>query len=123
MTDQHDYDLFLKENGLTQKQVLDGLIASKVDWSPCDCVHVAMSKISGVGMHAGIGMVVGDAIVMIKHDDVWTLAGRFTNHSMHPNSEVFKDDIDGAYWLRAIRPISPGEEVTSNYRQVKQVMG
>jgi SET domain-containing protein len=38
----------------------------------------------------------------------------FINHSCDPNCETEEDD-DGRVWIRAIRDISPGEELTYDY--------
>ena len=37
----------------------------------------------------------------------------FINHSCDPNCET--EEKDGHVWIKAIRPIAPGEEITYNY--------
>jgi SET domain-containing protein len=37
----------------------------------------------------------------------------FINHSCDPNCET--EEVRGRVWIRAIRPISPGEEITYDY--------
>ncbi|MCA9487819.1 MAG: SET domain-containing protein-lysine N-methyltransferase [Nanoarchaeota archaeon] len=42
----------------------------------------------------------------------WNKA-RFINHSCNPNAET--EDEDGHIWIKAIKPIKKGDEITYNY--------
>ena len=48
----------------------------------------------------------------VDGDVPWNPA-RFLNHSCEPNAEA--EIIDGQIWIKALRPIRPGEEITFNY--------
>lgn len=54
-------------------------------------------------------------------DDTWDLDGnvdwnpaRFLNHSCEPNCEAEQDD-ENRIWIRSLKPIQAGEELTFNY--------
>lgn len=120
MTDQSDFDLFLKENSLTREECQYGLARSQVDWSAIESLFIATSPIAGYGMFAGKKINAGERFAPAKKDETWTLAGRYTNHSQHPNAMAVKDGNE--VWIVAARDIPYGEEVTADYRQVKSAM-
>jgi SET domain-containing protein len=53
---------------------------------------------------------VGDGTTVIDGHGI----AMFINHSCDPNCETEEDD-DGQVWIRAIRDIAPGEELTYDY--------
>jgi hypothetical protein len=113
----HDYQEFLKENGLTNAQMDAANLAAKVDETPCEKLFVAKSGIAGQGAFAAKDIDTNQIISQLKTGDKWTLAGRYVNHSPEPNTAVTIDNE-----LLALKPISKGEELTANYRQVKRAM-
>lgn len=55
-------------------------------------------------------------------DETWDINGnvvwnpaRFINHSCEPNCEAELDEEKGEVWIKALRDIKPGEELTYNY--------
>ena len=81
------------------------------------------SDIQGLGLFAVEKIrpgVIG--IGWVKHDDhvfrngyVRTPLGGFVNHSDDPNCEKQVHESVGLIWLKAIRNIEPGEELTITY--------
>jgi SET domain-containing protein len=81
------------------------------------------SDIQGLGLFAVEEIrsgVIG--IGWVKHDDhvfrngyVRTPLGGFVNHSDNPNCEKQVHESVGLIWLKAMRNIEPGEELTITY--------
>lgn len=94
----------------------DGLVGE------CPRVSLGDSRIydAGKGIFANEHIDAGSNIAPITIGDDWTLAGRYTNHSHAPNSKAVATE-DGVY-LESIINIGHGEEITADYRQVKNVM-
>lgn len=113
-----DYETFLVENGLTQ-QAMDEAKAQCNDFVPMPKdakVCVAWSAIEGVGVRSLSGFETGDTVAPAKIAQRWTAAGRFTNHDANANVEMRNGNFI------AVRPIRLGEEITVNYRQVKEAL-
>lgn len=120
MNDQADFDLFLKENSLTREECQRGLAASQVDWGAVNNLFISTSVIAGYGMFAGRKIESGERFAPAKKGEVWSLAGRYTNHSQHPNALAVRDGNE--VWMVAACDIPYGQEVTADYRQVKSEM-
>jgi len=82
---------------------------------------VKNSSIQGLGLFATIKIESGIiGIGWIKYDHfpdghIRTPLGGFINHSDTPNCEKLDHDSLGIIWLKAIRTISSGEELTVKY--------
>lgn len=85
-------------------------------------IKVAASKIEGKGLIAMADIAVNEIIAPARISGKRTIAGRYTNHSKHPNARMCvlsNGDID----LVAIAPITgchgglDGEEITTDYRE------
>lgn len=115
-----DFDLFLAENGFTQEQMDTALKTVLVDPTPCGNISVEPSEIAGKGVFSSRQIAAGECVAIASIRGVWTLAGRYTNHSPNPNS-VAKYEGDRIV-ITANQMIACGEEITADYRQVKQVV-
>ena len=81
------------------------------------------SDIQGLGLFAVEEIKSGIiGIGWVKHDDhvfrngyVRTPLGGFINHSDNPNCEKQVHESVGLIWLKAMRNIEPGEELTITY--------
>ena len=81
------------------------------------------SDIQGLGLFAVEKIKSGIiGIGWVKHDDhvfrngyVRTPLGGFINHSDNPNCEKQVHESVGLIWLKAMRNIEPGEELTITY--------
>ncbi len=91
-------------------------------------VTIAPSTIHGSGIFATASFQSGAIIGPARLEDKRTQLGRYTNHSISPNSETVMLQ-DGNIYLRTLYPIQGclggdlGEEITIDYRQaVKTVL-
>lgn len=79
-------------------------------------VYIGESEIDGIGLFAEKEIPIGGIVANMRDGDNRTLAGRYTNHSLSPNSKA--EFIDGVLSLICIKGISQDEEITCNYREV-----
>lgn len=123
--DREDYARFLTEYGLTQ-EVVTRLVENEADQMPMpdgiDTLVLAPSVISGVGLFASRDIADGELIGPVRLKDKRTPAGRFMNHSGHPNCH-FVSMPNGDLLAYACAPIMEGAEVKVDYRQAMQVNG
>lgn len=114
-----DYLKFLNELGLTESDMQRGLAVSAVteDSLPSRC-EVKKSDIHGLGVF--VSEEVHGTLGVFLSGKGWSLLGRYTNHSSSPNSIVVEDKRSGDIYL--LSSAKSGEEVTVNYRQVKEVI-
>lgn len=128
--DHEDYLQVLKEFGYTEETVrlecdrTDDMIPfSKGTY----IVSVLPSPIHGKGLFATTDIEAGRIIVTGRLGRFRTPAGRYTNHSKHPNARWVEDH--GDMFLQAIVPIKGyrggfvGEEITIDYRQALKLRG
>lgn len=86
------------------------------------------SAIEGKGVFVSSPAAAGEIIAPARISGLRTPAGRYANHSRHPNA-VFTQDAAGDIWLVASRLIrgcaggDSGEEVTVDYRQALSLSG
>ena len=91
-------------------------------------VTVRPSPIEGFGIFLSSPVEEGELIAPARLNGMRTPAGRYTNHSTHPNAQFIKDKFGDVY-LIAMRNIagcaggSQGEEVTIDYRQALSLSG
>jgi hypothetical protein len=121
--DVADFFAFLESRGF-DPEVFERISASHEDQrgfpSPV-AVQLGKSSIQGTGVFATGDFEAGDVVAPARVEGKRTPAGRYTNHAKSPNAVMAlreNGDID----LTATQPISAGEEVTVNYRQVLELI-
>lgn len=119
-----DYQLFLTENGLTEESMQESLRAVDAGGLSGECPYVRLgdSQIpeAGKGIFASEPIDIYFNLSPIFERDKWTLAGRYVNHSKAANTVAVRSEK--GFDLVATKNITQGEEITSNYRQVKNAM-
>ena len=82
-------------------------------------VGVAPSKIAGSGLLATEIIGVGEVVAPATVGQMRTPAGRYTNHSKHPNAKMAPNakDVD----MVASKIINTGDEITVDYRHAGEV--
>ena len=118
--DRRDYTKFLAQLGVSQ-EVMDSMV-NHDDVIPMPDgfdVEVRASRIHGMGLFALRDFVADEFICPGRIDGHRTPAGRYTNHSLHPNATSVKsgDDIGAV----AIKTIQAGEEILISYRTAMKV--
>jgi hypothetical protein len=121
MDSTNDYDLFLAEQGLSEDFVRN---CSEIETDRIDIndtgLSVKESSIEGLGLFAEKEYKAGEVITLAVVSGNRTEAGRYTNHSPDPNASVLKSDNDIA--LHAVADIAKGDEITTNYRDVGNLL-
>lgn len=117
--DRHDYAAFLNEKGWDETQVR-AIVKQTQDVIelPLQEFGLALqeSAIEGLGLFAQKAFVPSEAIMIARLKDKRTQAGRYINHALRPNA--FFKYVDGDIHCICLTPISEGEEITVNYRDV-----
>ena len=112
-----DFDLYLKEIGFTNKQLLDWMEYNDKYYLievESDTYYKAPSKIQGHGLFAAKNILKDEIIGEATIDDKRTTLTRYINHSLSPNV-VFKminNQVNGF----ALKKIKKDEELLVNYR-------
>lgn len=121
--DVADFFAFLESRGF-DPEVFERVSASREDQrdfpEPAP-VRLGKSSIQGLGVFATRDFSEGEVVAPARVEGKRTPAGRYTNHAKAPNGAMVlreNGDID----LTATQPISAGEEVTVNYRQVLELI-
>ena len=110
--DYQDYQLLKKELGMSEEDIQKFVNLDNVDMN-FDCgVYLGESKLHGTGVFAKEAFLEYEDISPAMVGDKRTVLGRFTNHSVNPNSSP-KGDM-----LIATRYIQQDEEITVNYRNM-----
>ncbi len=132
IADQQDFETFLEEYNL------DPDIVRMQSLNEADAIElpkgsykfqVGTSPIEGKGLFASASIKVREIIGPARIKAGRTIVGRFTNHSVYPNAEMYYDVKNVTYWLVAIHDIEgrkggeSGEEITVDYRQVLKLRG
>lgn len=113
--DRLDYDSALVEFGFTeevarsQSEDLSDQISLDGDYG----VLVKSSTIEGKGLYADRNFSAGEVIMPARIDGMRTIAGRYTNHAINPNTEMVMDGEN--INLVALADIGI-EEITTDYR-------
>ena len=111
-----DYNLFLKENGITDtfvRLVVENM-SDHVEIVQ-EITEIKPSAIQGDGIFATGNIASEKDIGYAKIDGKRTIYGRTINHSPFPNCELVQSG--GNLMLRSIKEVSCGDELTLNYRQ------
>lgn len=109
-----DYHETIKKFGFTHEEVVkisentDDQILFDIDYS----VEVNDSPIQGKGLFALKDFQIG-VICPARISGMKTPAGRYVNHAINPNCKMLIQD--GDMYLKAIKPIKLGEELTTDY--------
>ncbi|MCP3709725.1 SET domain-containing protein-lysine N-methyltransferase [Paraburkholderia sp. CNPSo 3274] len=123
--DRDDYARFLAEYGLTQETVTR-LVENEADQMRMPgwvrTLELRPSPIEGNGLFSLFDFTPGDLLEPVRLDDRRAPAGRFMNHSAHPNCR-FVPMPNGDLLAYAMEPIAKDEEVTVDYRQAMHVNG
>ena len=121
--DVADFFAFLESRGF-DPEVFERISANREDQrdfpEPVP-VRLGKSSIQGVGVFATKDFSAGEVVAPARVEGRRTPAGRYTNHAKSPNASMVlreNGDID----LAATQPISDGNEVTVNYRQVLELI-
>lgn len=117
------FERFISECGLSQ----DDMDRAKKDisYQPMDSneellVVLAKSPIEGLGIFARARIGAGEMISPAFNAGVWSYCGRFLNHSDLPNVAIHR--IGGVTLFNAKHTIEVGDELTVDYRQVREVI-
>ena len=115
---QLDYDSFLAESGATQEQMDAVVNIDDVVDMPLGYEHITVSesKISGQGLFSSEVALEGSIICPVRVGNNRTIAGRYANHALYPNTRPVT--IDGVFCIIATSEIQAGDEITMNYRDV-----
>lgn len=112
-----DFDLYLKEIGFTNQQLLDWMEYNDRYYLieiKSDVYYKAVSKIQGQGLFANKSILEGEVIGEATIGDKRTTLTRYINHSLDPNV-VFKM-INNQVIGFALKKIKKNEELVVNYR-------
>jgi len=116
-----DYSAFLSEVGMTDSEVraASDQEGDRIDIDT-DSIYLADSNIEGIGIFSSNNLRGGDVVMAAVVDGKRTQAGRYSNHSDTPNTrpEYIGDDA----YMTAINDIEIGDELTTSYRDVYQLM-
>lgn len=121
---QDDYQRFLAEYALTEAWV-SAVVADMSDHADMppgyDGFALGRSGIHGRGLFCAMPIRAGQPVALARIGACRTVAGRLTNHSPLPNC-VFEPVANGLVMLSR-RTLTPGEELTVDYRHVGSVNG
>lgn len=128
--DHEDYEKLVLECGMS-KEAIKTEVENQEDQIPMPAgwnkTCIRSSGRHGKGLFASAPFYAGEVIVPANINGKRTPAGRYANHSLTPNAEVFATGNDLIFI--ASREISgckagdTGEEITINYRQALQLRG
>ncbi|WP_382155497.1 SET domain-containing protein [Hydrogenophaga sp. ANAO-22] len=119
-----DYQRFLAEYSLAKASVTAVVadMRDHIEMPPgYDSFALGRSRIHGRGLFCTLPVPEGKPVAMARVGACRTVAGRLTNHSPLPNC-VFVPEPEGLVMLSR-RTLTPGEELTVDYRQVGCVNG
>lgn len=117
--DREDYVAACYEMGFTTQRVAE---ISRVEDDVIPDAHsgdiyVGDSEIEGQGIIAKRDFSAGDLICPLMSRFYRTIAGRYVNHAKNPTGDPVI--LSGTIWLSATRGIKAGEEITADYRAVR----
>ena len=122
--DRTDYFAALSEYGLTALEVRTMSESdNRIPMPPGNYkFKVDASWIEGWGVFASGDILPGEIIAPARISGLRTTVGRFTNHSVEPNALMVLQE-DGDLDLVAIYSLTPGQEITIDYRQIMKLNG
>jgi hypothetical protein len=107
--DSEDLKAFYAELGITGLEVDVPFVRQQGE-----DVYIGPSTIHGKGVFSGKDFDQGERICLL-HSMFWTESGRFMNHQIEPNA------VWQSAYAVATKPIHRHDEITINYRQVKEM--
>lgn len=112
-----DYCQFLNELGVSKEQ-MDELVKADdaVEMEGFDSICTKKSSLDGIGVFTKSDINENEMICPARIGDKRTIAGRYVNHALYPNS--IPCEHKGEFYFMAIKKINAGEEITANYRHV-----
>ncbi len=115
---ENDYLNMINAMGFSESEVrqISENIADLID-APIYGVSVRDSQIQGKGVFADRDFSAGEQIGAARKGDKRTLLGRYANHSFTPNAKP--ENADGEMIFIATTDIAEGEEITVDYRAVR----
>lgn len=114
--DRQDVRLLTTELGYTDYSMRNLVGTNDVELKKLSGAYIDESSIDGTGLFSSIEFEAGDFIAYMRIGDRRTIAGRYTNHSLTPNSKP--EFIGGVLALVSVSCIAQDEEITCNYREV-----
>ena len=121
LRDRADYQCFLSEYGIPEKDVRAVTYSGDRHQRPMDDIEVRQSEIQGNGLFAKSKFKPRETIARALLDGHKTEAGRYTNHSARPNARMAVHDENNID-LVAIRSIKD-EEIVTDYRETLRARG
>lgn len=121
--DREDYFKFLVELGMDHFDFLKTFMAEPVNMIESGITQLSPSPIEGVGLYVTCPVMAGEVIMPASINQVRTQAGRYVNHSRHPNCKMVLR-ADGEYDLVALETLygcvggNAGQELTVDYRHL-----
>lgn len=117
----NDFRAFMDEMGISEQQlrVAEFLSDDGTPSNPAD-VMTATSEIHGIGLFSARAFNSGECVATALHDLRWTEAGRFANHAKEPNMDARPYERGLNFYARV--PINPREELTVNYRSIRDAL-
>lgn len=116
----NDFKSFLEERGFEEDTFLK-IVQNKNDMQDIDLesyeLGLSDSRIQGMGLFTNKARNRGDFIAPARIKNMRTDVGRFTNHSITPNSTFIFEGED--MHMVALFDIKNNEELTVNYREVE----
>ena len=114
-----DYHESIKKFGFTHQEVvkISENIEDQILFDADYGVEVNDSPIQGKGLFALKDFQIG-VICPARLSGMRTPAGRYVNHAMNPNCKMLSQD--GDIYLKAIKPIKIGSELTIDYSNTLQ---
>lgn len=118
--DKEDFDAFIKGLGISPEALRD----AKAKFTPCSFLpshlELGASGIEGEGVFARRPVREGEMVANAIEDGHWTEAGLRVNHAVIPNVKIERHG--NAHRFIATRSIDRGDEITTNYRQIKEAI-
>ena len=121
--DREDYFKFLVELGVNHDEFLRSFVAAQVIMVENGITQLKPSPIEGVGLYVTCPVMAGEVIMPATVNGVRTQAGRYVNHSRHPNCKMVMRD-SGDIDLVALETLygcvggNAGQELTVDYRHL-----
>lgn len=118
-----DFELFVDEIGLTAEQLERAkTLAIFVSPTALEQLRVVLAKspIEGMGIFALVDIPSNQIIAPAFNAGVWSHTGRYLNHSSAPNVRCAR--AQSVTMFESIRAIARGEELTVDYRNVKEMV-
>lgn len=114
--DAEDVKRLTVELGHTDESMKNLVQTNDVILDDQNGIYISESNIDGIGLFSSMSFYADEFIADMRIGDNRALAGRYTNHSLTPNSKP--EFIDGVLALVSVSDIAQDEEITCNYREV-----